>query len=138
MRPVAAAACLSLALAVAACGGPQALPPEAGYGPNPTLPAPASRLIPQVKVADAIGWPDGRMPTPAEGLRVQAFASGLDHPRWLYRLPNGDVLVAESNAPPRPEDKQGGVRGWVMGLFVKKAGAGVAFPYETGQRHAEG
>jgi glucose/arabinose dehydrogenase len=127
MRPVAAAACLSLALAVAvaACGGPQALPPEAGYGPNPTLPAPASRLIPQVKVADAIGWPDGRMPTPAEGLRVQAFAAGLDHPRWLYRLPNGDVLVAESNAPPKPEDKQGGVRGWVMGLFMKKAGAAV-------------
>jgi Glucose/sorbosone dehydrogenases len=125
MRAVAAATCLSLSMVLAACGGPQALPPEAGYGPNPTLPAPAASLIPQVKVADAIGWPQGRMPTPAEGLRVQAFASGLDHPRWLYRLPNGDVLVAESNAPPKPEDKQGGVRGWFMGLFMKKAGAGV-------------
>ncbi len=122
MRPLAvAAACLTLA----ACGGPQALPPEAGFGPNPTLPAPAGRLIPQVKVADAVGWPQGRTPTPADGLRVQAFASGLDHPRWLYRLPNGDVLVAESNAPPKPEDKKGGVRGWFMGLFMKKAGAGV-------------
>jgi glucose/arabinose dehydrogenase len=121
MRLIAAAACLTLA----ACGGPQALPPEVGYGPNPTLPAPAPQTIPQVKVAEAIGWPEGRTPTPAEGLQVQAFASGLDHPRWLYRLPNGDVLVAESNAPPKPEDKRGGIRGWFMGLFMKKAGAGV-------------
>lgn len=122
MRPVLlAAACLTLA----ACGGPAALPPEAGYGPNPTLPEPAPQRIPQVQVAEAIGWPAGRMPTPAEGLRVQAFAAGLDHPRWLYRLPNGDVLVAESAAPPKPGDKKGGIRGWFQGLFMKKAGAAV-------------
>jgi glucose/arabinose dehydrogenase len=65
------------------------------------------------------------MPTPAPGLRVQAFATGLDHPRWLYRLPNGDVLVAESNAPPKPEDKKGGLRGWIQGLIMGQAGATV-------------
>ena len=113
------------ALTLAACGGPSALPPEAGFGPNPTLPQPSRSLLPQVKVADAVGWSQGETPTAAPGLRVQAFASGLDHPRWLYRLPNGDILVAESNAPPKPEGKSEGVRGWFMGLFMKKAGAGV-------------
>lgn len=122
MRPIlVAAACMTLS----ACGGPQALPPEVGFGPNPTLPAPSNRLVPQVNVADAVGWPEGRTPTPAEGLKVQAFASGLDHPRWLYRLPNGDLLVAETNAPPKPEGKKGGIRGWFQGLFMKKAGARV-------------
>ena len=115
----------ALALTLAACGGPEALPSEAGFGPDPQLPPPSSSLLPQVKIADAVGWPAGRMPTPAQGLRVQAFASGLDHPRWLYRLPNGDILVAESNAPPKPEDKQGGLRGWVMGLVMGRAGAAV-------------
>ena len=113
------------ALTLAACGGPSALPPEAGFGPNPTLPQPSRSLLPQVKVADAVGWGQGETPTAAPGLRVQAFASGLDHPRWLYRLPNGDILVAESNAPPKPDGKSEGVRGWFMGLFMKKAGAGV-------------
>ena len=113
------------ALTLAACGGPAALPPEAGFGPDPTLPAPSRSLVPQVNVADAVGWPEGRTPVAAEGLRVQAFASGLDHPRWLYRLPNGDILVAESNAPPKPEGKKGGFRGWIQGLFMKKAGARV-------------
>ena len=65
------------------------------------------------------------MPVAAEGFRVQAFASGLDHPRWLYRLPNGDILVAESNAPPKPDDKKGGLRGWVQGLIMGRAGATV-------------
>jgi glucose/arabinose dehydrogenase len=51
------------------------------------------------------------------------FATGLDHSRWLYQLPNGDVLVAESNAPPKPADKGSGVRGWFQGLFMKRAGA---------------
>jgi len=115
----------ALALTLAACGGPKALDPSVGYGPDPTLPAPSPQRIPVVKVADAIGWPAGRTPVAAPGFRVQAFASGLDHPRWLYRLPNGDILVAESNAPPKPEGKEGGVRGWFQGLFQKKAGAAV-------------
>lgn len=120
-----------LALTVSACGG-EALDPSAGFGPNPTLPAPHTSWIPTVNVADAVGWPEGRAPTPAPGFRVQAFAAGLDHPRWLYRLPNGDILVAETNAPPKPEglDKkaEGGLRGWAQSLFMKKAGARVPSP----------
>ncbi len=115
----------AVALTLAACGGPAALPPESGFGPDPILPVPSRSLIPQVKVADAVGWAEGQAPVAAAGLRVQAFASGLDHPRWLYRLPNGDILVAESNAPPKPEAMKddGGIRGWIQGLFMKKAGA---------------
>lgn len=114
----------ALALTLAACGSNEvALDPALGYGPNPTLPEPSPQQVPTVKVAEAIGWPAGGAPTPAPGFRVQAFASGLDHPRWLYRLPNGDILVAESNAPPKPEGKSGGIQGWIQGLFMKKAGA---------------
>lgn len=114
-----------LALTLAACGTESTLDPAAGYGASPTLPEPTRSLFPTVNVADAQGWPEGRTPVAAPGLRVQAFASGLDHPRWLYRLPNGDILVAETNAPPRPESKQGGFRAWAQGLFMKKAGAAV-------------
>jgi glucose/arabinose dehydrogenase len=66
----------------------------------------------------------GARPQAAPGTRVAAFARDLDHPRWLYVLPNGDVLVAETNAPPKPDDAQG-IRGWLMGLVMKRAGAGV-------------
>lgn len=117
----------ALALTLAACGTESQLNPAAGYGPDPTLPAPSRSLFPTVNVADATGWPEGRTPTPAQGFRVQAFASGLNHPRWIYRLPNGDLLVAETNAPPKPEGLDdgagGGVRAWVQGLVMKKAGA---------------
>ena len=78
--------------------------------------------MPTVSVADAVGWKAGEMPTPAAGLTVKPFATGLDHPRWMYRLPNGDVLVAETNSPPR---EGGGITGWVMGYLMSKAGAGV-------------
>jgi glucose/arabinose dehydrogenase len=121
---VLAAAGLTLTLPLAACGGPEPLPSEATYGPNPTLVEPHGGLLPTVKIADVVGWRDGAMPIPAAGLRVQPFASGLDHPRWLYTLPNGDVLVAESTAPPKPKGKSGGLKGWIQGLFMKKAGAG--------------
>jgi glucose/arabinose dehydrogenase len=100
------------------------LPVSAGVGPNPELPPPVQRPIPTMKIAKAIGWPDGQTPTALEGTAVAAFASGLDHPRWLYVLPNGDVLVAESNAPPRPEDNKG-LKGWVRKMFMKRAGSGV-------------
>lgn len=114
----------ALLLTVAACGSKEiALDPALGYGPNPTLPEPTPQRVPTVKVAEAIGWPTGAAPTPAPGFRVQAFARDLDHPRWLYRLPNGDILVAESNAPPKPENKSGGLRGWIEGLVMKRAGA---------------
>ncbi len=80
-------------------GGPAALPPISGYGSNPELPAPDQRLIPVLNVSNATGWANGEKPVAAEGMEVTAFASGLDHPRWVYVLPNGDVLVAETNAP---------------------------------------
>ena len=93
-------------------------------GRSPTLPAPTAALIPTVHIAPAQGWPAGTQPTPMQGLRVTALATGLDHPRWLLVLPNGDVLVAESNAPPKPDDAKG-IKGWAMTLVMKWAGAGV-------------
>lgn len=106
------------------CGGTARLPVEAGIGPAPELPQPSSGIIPTVKIAPARGWPPGGTPSPAVGLQVNAFANDLDHPRWLYVLPNGDVLVAESNAPPRPDHGKG-IKGWFMKRFMKKAGAAV-------------
>ena len=114
---------VSSALALTACGEVATLPVSAGTGPEPTLPAPNPTLIPTIKVAPAKGWPSGATPQAAAGTRVNPFAAGLDHPRWLYVLPNGDVLVAETNAPPKPDDNRG-IRGWVMAQQKKKAGAG--------------
>jgi glucose/arabinose dehydrogenase len=90
------------------------------------LPPPDKSLLPVVKVAKARGWSDGSQPVAAPGLSVTAFATGLDHPRWLYVLPNGDVLVAETNAPERPlRKKLLGAKGWVMGKMMKRAGGAV-------------
>jgi glucose/arabinose dehydrogenase len=91
-------------------------------GNRPDISPPRAQIWPTIKVATAVGWKSGEAPTPAAGLKVNAFASGLDHPRWMYRLPNGDVLVAESNSPPR---KDGGITGVVMGYLMNKGGAGV-------------
>ncbi|MFI5229821.1 MAG: PQQ-dependent sugar dehydrogenase [Gemmatimonadales bacterium] len=113
---------------LAACARSAQLPVAAGIGAAPAIPAPEKALVPTIKVADAKGWPAGATPTAAPGTRVNAFATGLDHPRWLYVLPNGDVLVAESNGPVRPEDHPGGLRGWVMNHYFKKAGASVQSP----------
>ncbi len=113
-----------LILNLGACGEVATLPEQAGIGPHPTLPSPNPTLLPTVNIAPAKGWPAGVTPRAATGLRVNAFAAGLDHPRWIYVLPNGDVLVAESNAPPKPEDSKG-IKGWIMKLVMKRAGAGV-------------
>ena len=94
-------------------------------GKRPQISEPRRQVLPTVKVADVVGWKAGEMPTAAAGLKVQAFAAGLDHPRWLYQLPNGDVLVAETNSPPR---EGGGITGWVMGKLLGKAGAGGPSP----------
>ena len=110
------------AVLLAACGDVARHPVSDGTGPKPTLPPPVESFITTVNIAPAKPWPPGTAPTAAPGTQVAAFASGLDHPRWLYVLPNGDVLVAESNAPPKPEDGQG-IKGWVMGLVMKWAGA---------------
>lgn len=115
---------LALAAVLGACSDMAVLPISAGTGPNPTLPEPRSALIPTVNIAPAKGWPAGVTPKAALGMRVVAFARNLDHPRWLYVLPNGDVLVAETNAPPKPDDAQG-IRGWLMGLVMQRAGAAV-------------
>lgn len=113
-----------LILDLGACGEVATLPEQAGVGPHPTLPSPNPTLLPTVNIAPAKGWPAGATPRAAAGLAVSAFATGLDHPRWLYVLPNGDVLVAETNAPPKPEDSKG-IKGWIMKLVMKRAGASV-------------
>lgn len=117
----------SLLALLAACGDTAKLPPEAGIGPSPTLPAPNKTLFPTVHIAPATGWPAGALPTPAAGTQVTAFARDLAHPRWVHVLPNGDVLVAESDKPAVPQEDQGlmqKVRGWVMGQVMARAGSG--------------
>lgn len=113
-----------LAAGLAACGESSTLQVTDGTGPTPTLPAPNKTLIPTVNIAPAVGWAEGAKPVAAQGLQVQAFAEGLDHPRWLYVLPNGDVLVAESNAPAKPDGSQG-LREWIASKVMGRAGAGV-------------
>ena len=113
----------ALLLGMSACGEMATLPVGAGFGPRPELPAPNPTLLPTVNIARATGWPVGATPTAAAGLAVNAFATGLDHPRWLFVLPNGDVLVAETNAPPRPEGRTG-IKAWITKLMKKRAGAG--------------
>lgn len=114
--------CLTAALVLAGCGETAKLRPEDGMGVNPQLPKPVKTLLPTVKVADATGWTIDQAPTPALGLRVTAFARNLAHPRWLYVLPNGDVLVAESDAPPKPKE-EASIRGFFMKMLMKKAGS---------------
>jgi glucose/arabinose dehydrogenase len=109
---------------LAACGTAARLPLTAGMGSQPALPPPSKSLIPVVNVVTAKGWPAGAKPTAASGTAVVAFAQGLEHPRWVYVLPNGDVLVAETNAPPRPEDGKG-IKGWFFKRYQKKAGGAV-------------
>jgi glucose/arabinose dehydrogenase len=104
-----------------ACASASKRPIAETIGPAPSLTAPKKALVPTIKVATAKPWREGVAPRAMEGARVEAFARGLDHPRWIYVLPNGDVLVAETNAPPRPEQGKG-FRGWLFKRFQKKAG----------------
>ena len=115
----------ALALPLAACNDPQDTATVAqSYGPSPTLPPPEHSWIPTVDIASVNRWPDGAKPTAANGMTVNAFATGLDHPRTVYVLPNGDVLVAESNAPPKPDDGKG-IKGFIYKQAQSWAGAGV-------------
>jgi glucose/arabinose dehydrogenase len=123
-RSALTAVCVAALTVLGACAEPARFTVAEGSGSNPALPAPSPSLIPTVNIAPARGWRAGAMPTPAPGLRVQAFARDLDHPRWLLVLPNGDVLVAETNAPPKA-DAPRGIKAWVMGLVMKRAGAAV-------------
>jgi glucose/arabinose dehydrogenase len=121
--PVSALApAFAFAFALAACGSASDQPVEQAIGPRPPLPEPRKTLLPTVNVAEAVGWPAGQMPTPAAGLKVNEFAGGLTHPRWLYELPNGDILVAESDNP--GTDKTGGtIKAAIQGMMMKKAGS---------------
>ncbi|NWB77085.1 sorbosone dehydrogenase family protein [Pseudomonas sp. G5001] len=116
--------------ALSACGDSSKLPFQAGVGPSPQLPEPTASLIPTLKVSKAVGWPGNALPTAPDGFTVTALAADLDHPRWVYTLPNGDVLVAESNHPPMPEgatDGGTGLLAWArrtaMGFVMGRVGA---------------
>src|SRR6202162_2561972 len=87
-----------LMMSLAGCGDVATLPENAGVGPRPALPPPHQTLIPTVLIAPAKGWPAGATPVAAAGLAVSAYAVGLDHPRWLYVLPNGDVPLPRAMA----------------------------------------
>ena len=115
---------LVVVMASVGCGATARLPVADGVGPTPVLPEPDTSLFPTVNVVSAKGWPQNETPAAAPGLRVAAFARGLDHPRWLYVLPNGDVLVAETNAPPRSSGYKG-IKGWFFNRYQKKAGGAV-------------
>ncbi len=106
---------------LAACTPGPSAPPLATYGPNPTLVQQHHSLIPMVKIAKVVGWPAGGAPVAAPDLKVAAFAKGLDHPRWMLSLPNGDVLVAESDGP--GYEKPTGLRGFAEKTLMKNAGA---------------
>ena len=129
LTPIAAA----LLLLLAGCRDSAELPEQATQGPNPSLPAPKERLIPTLNIAKATGWKQGETPEAAKGLAVSGYATGLDHPRWLYVLPNGDVLVAETNTPKQEGSAGGGgvmdwIKGKVMIWAMNRAGAGVPSP----------
>jgi glucose/arabinose dehydrogenase len=115
----------ALALSLAACNEPDAVSAEQTFGPSPTLPAPQNSWLPMVNIATATGWPAGGKPVAAQGMAVHAFATGLDHPRTLLVLPNGDVLVTETNAPPKPDDTRG-IKGWITKMVMSRAGADTA------------
>ena len=114
---------LGLVLSLAACGSkPSTADINDFIGPHPKLVAPAETFLPTVNVAEATGWPAGVTPKAAAGLAVNEFAGGLAHPRWLYVLANGDVLVAEGDSP--GTDKTGGaIKGKIQAQLMKKAGS---------------
>ncbi|MEJ7686550.1 MAG: sorbosone dehydrogenase family protein [Variovorax sp.] len=126
LAPLAAAMLL-----LAACGDIAKLPVEAGMGPAPQLPAPNKTLLPTVNIAQATGWADTAGPVARSGFTVTALARGLEHPRWVYVLPTGDVLVVESDKPPKPENADAAndgivkkIKSKVMGIVMKRAGSG--------------
>ena len=115
--------CASAAvLLLSGCGEHAKLPESAGIGPDPQLPAPTETLVPTLKIAPAGSWARSAKPVAAPGLAVNAFAANLVHPRRVYVLPNGDVLVAETAGPPKPDDEKG-IRGAVQKMIYKINGS---------------
>ncbi|HSV02755.1 MAG TPA: sorbosone dehydrogenase family protein [Phenylobacterium sp.] len=115
-------------LALAGCQKAGSPDPLAGFGPNPPLPQPQTGILPQFDAPKAVGWPKGAAPKAPPGFTVARFAQGLDHPRWAYVLPNGDVLVSESaSTPPSPQDHTlHGPEAWLAKLVLKRVGAASA------------
>src|SRR6478735_8388628 len=130
MRQTLLAGVALAALSLTACTLPEgSKDPWVGFGPNPPLPKPQSAMIPTVGVPKVVGWPAGAKPTAPPGFTVTRFAEGLDHPRWLYVLPNGDVLVSESASEPAPADKSNqGIKGFFQKLLMKKVGSSKPSP----------
>lgn len=110
---------LTATVVFSGCGHEAQLPITATTGEDPRLPEPADTAVPTVNIAEAEGWPDGRMPEAADGAEVSVFAEDLLNPRWLYELPNGDILVAESRAP--EGSSPGGLKSWVAGMLRSDA-----------------
>ena len=106
-------------------GNPTDRPISATIGHDPQIGDPEPERVPTVGIAKPIGWKPGEAPTAAAGLAVSRFAEGLNHPRTMLTLPNGDVLVAETN---HPAEQGGGLFSWIVGYFYKEAGAGGASP----------
>jgi len=120
LRP---ALCAAAAIALAACSSGSS-DPFVGFGPNPELPPPHKSLIPTVGIPEVVGWPAGAAPQAPTGFTVTRFAEGLDHPRWLLVLPNGDVLAALSASEPSKADKSNqGIKGFFQKLLMKKVGS---------------
>ncbi len=111
---------IAMVLPLAACAVGPSNSLDTGLGASPAIPAPESSLIPMVNIAPVRTRPPGFMPSAPAGFTVTQFASGLAHPRWLYTLPNGDVLVAESDAP-KEHDKGSGLFGWIRRQVMKRA-----------------
>jgi glucose/arabinose dehydrogenase len=120
--PLVALALAGGAFLYLAQGDTAQLPPGADTGREPVFTAPRSEMLPTVNIADVKPWAAGAKPVAAKGLAVARFAEGLSHPRSMLRLPNGDILVAETNSPPRPKD---GIVDRIMAYLMTKAGAGV-------------
>src|SRR6516165_64878 len=124
MNPMLAMSIAAAALSLATCNNDprdvDTITVLQSYGPTPALPAPQQSRVPTVNVARAVGWPSGGKPKAADGMALTAFATGLDHPRTVYVLPTGDVLVAESDAPAKPAGSLG-IRGWIAKQIRKWA-----------------
>jgi glucose/arabinose dehydrogenase len=112
--------CVAAGVTVISGHGGEAQSPSQ-YGANPNLPAPQAYLIPPMHVAPAQGWQEGETPTVAEGLQITALAKGFEHPRSVYTLPNGDVLVIESNGPKAPINRP---KDYIIGVVKGYAGSG--------------
>ena len=99
-------------------------------GTDPTLQEPEAETIPTVKIAEPVGWAANEAPSAAEGLTVMRFAEGLDHPRVIHTLPNGDVLVTLTRAPASEGDGGFSITNFIAGLLFEKAGAAGSSPDE--------